>query len=181
MRHVGYSVYGRRRREQNTLPPKQPGGERAIAPRDWISEPVRFVDDHRPGSGIRRAASTERFVARHPKGRSDLASGGNPLFAQRGGNQRVHRPPRGERESRGDADVRLPGPDGIGEDRAAEPSGCRDRAPERERLIGPEPERRRVLRFVGQQRARQRRGHARRRACRSRAEPCRERVGDVPE
>jgi hypothetical protein len=27
----------------------------------------------------------------------------------------------------------------------------------------------------------QRRGHARRRACRSRAEPCRERVGDVPE
>ena len=93
VRHVGDSVHGRCRREQNALPAKQPGCERAIAPGCRVSEPVRLVDDHRPRRGVRRAAPAQRFVGHHPERHSDVSAGGEPLIAQRGGNQHVHRSP----------------------------------------------------------------------------------------
>jgi hypothetical protein len=181
MRYVGDSVHGRGRREQNAPPSDQPGGDGAIPTRRGISEPVRFIDDHRPKSDIRHAAPAERFVGRDAQQLSRLPPGGDPLFAQGGGNERMHRPSWRERECHGDADVRLPGSNRIGEDRAAEPSGRRDGTPERERLIGAEPRRRRIGRLIGQERARQRCGHARRRTRRSRTEPRRQWIGDVPE
>jgi hypothetical protein len=181
VRHVGDSVHGRGRREQNAFPPEQPRCECAVATGCRVSKPVGFVDNHRPRPRIRRPPPAERFVGRHPKRGSALASRVRPLLPERGRNEHVHRPPRREREGRGNADVGFPGPDRVGQDCPTEPPGRCDRPLKREPLVGAEPRWRRVLGLVGQQRASQRRRYARRGPCRSRAEPCRERVGNLPE